>query len=190
MPAEGRDRDLVLAPGEFAHILDTTKGIVNVIVGPYKLSLSNTDQPVTWDPQNKRFNRLETGDRVITQVFPNASEGSYLVLENPADGSRDDEHPRIGNASQSQKLKLGRKVNIPGPCTFPLWPQQAAKVVLGHQLRSNEFLFVRVYNEEEAKRNWANAVVKTKAVQSDVKVPATTVPQGSVANSNPTNLFK
>jgi hypothetical protein len=49
MAIEGRDRDLVLAPGEFAYVLDTTKGLVNVNVGPYKTSMAGTDQPVIWE---------------------------------------------------------------------------------------------------------------------------------------------
>lgn len=38
--------DLVLAPGEYAFVLDSTKGQVSTIVGPNKVSLSNTDQPL------------------------------------------------------------------------------------------------------------------------------------------------
>lgn len=32
-------RDLIIAPGEFAFVLDTTKGLVNTIVGPNKVIL-------------------------------------------------------------------------------------------------------------------------------------------------------
>ena len=53
----GRERDLVLAPNEFAFISDQTKGNINVYVGPYKTSLANTDQPVTFNEANKRFER-------------------------------------------------------------------------------------------------------------------------------------
>ena len=38
-----RERDLVLAPNEFAFILDETKGNVIAYVGPHKTSLANTD---------------------------------------------------------------------------------------------------------------------------------------------------
>ena len=47
----GRERDLVLAPNEFAFILDETKGNINVYVGPHKTSLANTDGPVVFDPE-------------------------------------------------------------------------------------------------------------------------------------------
>jgi major vault protein len=38
MTDRGRERDLVLAPNEFAFILDETKGNINVYVGPHKTS--------------------------------------------------------------------------------------------------------------------------------------------------------
>ena len=50
-----RERDLVLAPNEYAFISDETKGNVNVYVGPHKTSLANTDQPVLFNPTSKRF---------------------------------------------------------------------------------------------------------------------------------------
>lgn len=46
MPEERRERDLILAPNEYAYILDETKGNVVNYVGPHKTSLANTDQPV------------------------------------------------------------------------------------------------------------------------------------------------
>jgi major vault protein len=49
---------------------------------------------------------------------------------------------------------------VPGPATFALWPGQAAEVVEGHHLRSNQYLLVRVYNEDEARKNWSKAVVE------------------------------
>ncbi|MFY0542199.1 hypothetical protein [Nannocystis pusilla] len=57
MNDRGRERDLVLAPNEFAFILDETKGNINVYVGPHKTSLANTDAPVVFDPGSKRFER-------------------------------------------------------------------------------------------------------------------------------------
>ncbi|TSC82387.1 MAG: major vault protein [Parcubacteria group bacterium Gr01-1014_20] len=153
----GRGRDLVLAPGEFAFVLDTTKGLVNVIVGPNKTSMSDTDQPVQWDPKERRFSRC--GSEEAAQAYPNAPEGFYLVLTNPVDAGKD-EHPREAASTVMANLKMGRRVNIPGPTHFPLWPGQTAKVIEGHHLRSNQYLVVRVYNDEEARLNWAQAVVK------------------------------
>jgi major vault protein len=57
-------------------------------------------------------------------------------------------------------LDAGRKVNIPGPVSFALWPGQMMRVLQGHHLRSNQYLLVRVYDEEAAKLNWKNAVIK------------------------------
>jgi major vault protein len=62
MSDRGRERDLVLAPNEFAFILDETKGNINVYVGPHKTSLANTDVPVVFDSGTKRFDR-KTLDR-------------------------------------------------------------------------------------------------------------------------------
>jgi major vault protein len=61
------------------------------------------------------------------------------------------------------ELNIGRKVNIPGPINFSIWPGQMAKVLRGHHLRSNQYLLVRVYDEDETKKNWTKAVIKSKA---------------------------
>ncbi len=153
----GRGRDLVLAPGEFAFVLDTTKGHINVNVGPNKTSMSDTDQPVKWDPSARRFQRCDASEAI--QAYPNAPEGFYLVLTNPVDATKE-EHPREGSSSVMVSLKMGRRINIPGPTHFPLWPGQTAKVIEGHHLRSNQYLVVRVYNDEEARANWGKAVLK------------------------------
>ena len=150
-----RERDLVLAPNQYAFILDETKGNVIAYVGPHKTSLANTDRPVTFDEETKRFEGSHL-DQAIRQ-FPFAREGWYIVLENPAFG--EDAHPHSG-PNNLTKLVSGRKINIPGPATFPLWPGQVASVIEGHQLRSNEYLLVKVYNEEAARENWAKAVIK------------------------------
>ncbi|MDO8559004.1 MAG: SPFH domain-containing protein [bacterium] len=140
-----RERDLVLGPNEFAMILDETKGHVTVYVGPHKTSLSNTDRPVVADERGK-FKSC-TLDEAI-KVFPTADEGSYIVLKNPA---KDEARPKAGS-NTNPELKIGRKINTPGPVSFPLWPGQYATVIEGHRLRSNQYLVVRVYNNEEAKK--------------------------------------
>jgi major vault protein len=153
-----RDRDLVLAPNEFAFILDETKGHVVAYVGPHKTSLANTDRPVTFDDSARRFRRCILEEAI--RPFPYAEEGWYVVLENPA-REGDEEHPKSG-PNGTPKLTWGRKVNLPGPITFPLWPSQVAGVIQGHHLRSNQYLVVKVYNEEAALENWRRAVVKPK----------------------------
>ena len=158
MSDRGRERDLVLAPNEFAFILDATKGNINVYVGPHKTSLANTDEPVVFDPNTKRFGRRVLDEAI--QPISIAPEGWYLVLKNPA---RDGSHPRTGALNNLPELEVGRKVNIKGPVSFALWPGQMIRTIPGHHLRSNQYLLVRVYDEAAAKANWKNAVIKARA---------------------------
>ncbi|MCX7997643.1 MAG: hypothetical protein N3A69_01660 [Leptospiraceae bacterium] len=157
MPEERqRERDLILSPNEYAFISDQTKGNINVYVGPYKASLSNTDQPIIFNQISKRFEKCILESSI--QTFAIAPEGWYLVLKNPA---RDNSHPKQGTVNNMGELNVGHKVNIPGPIAFPLWPGQMVNVVKGHHLRSNQYLVVRVYDETSAKENWSKAVIKT-----------------------------
>jgi len=158
MSDRGRERDLVLAPNEFAFILDATKGNINVYVGPHKTSLANTDEPVVFDPNTKRFGRRVLDEAI--QPISIAPEGWYLVLKNPA---RDGSHPRTGALNNLPELEVGRKVNIKGPVSFALWPGQMIRTIPGHHLRSNQYLLVRVYDEGAAKANWKNAVIKARS---------------------------
>lgn len=153
-----RDRDLIIPQSMYAFILDKTKGIVGVCVGPFKTSLAGTDQPVRYDEEKGQF--IECDLTLAIKQFPVARDGSYLVLENPG---RDDKHPKQGSSGM-EELDYGRKVNIRGPVTFPLWAGQIARVIPGHNLKSNEYLLVRVYNEEEAMKNWNEAVIKPQSV--------------------------
>lgn len=155
MAESGRERDLVLAPNEFAFISDQTKGNVNVYVGPYKTSLANTDQPVKFNAQNKRF--VVCNLEAAIQIFATAPEGWYLTLKNPP---REGEQPKTGTVSNLTPLQVGHKINIPGPVSFALWPGQMGRVLKGHHLRSNQYLLVRVYDEESARQSWSDAVVK------------------------------
>lgn len=148
-----RERELVLAPNEYAYILDTTKGHINCYVGPNKTSLAQTDQPVVFNAASGRFEHSELG--VAVQLFATAPTNWYLVLDNPA---LDNAHPRPGVASSLTELRIGRKIVVPGPVSFPLWPGQTAQVIAGHTLRSNEYLLVQVYDAEEAARHWKSAL--------------------------------
>jgi len=175
----GRDRDLVLAPGEFAFVLDTTKGLVNTIVGPNKVSMSNTDQPVVWDRMRRRIVRTEVDSAIQTNSI--APEGFYIALYNPA---VDDKFPREQSSAASVPLKVGHRVNIPGPAHFPLWPGQMADVIKGHHLRSNQYLLAQVYNDQEATENWKKAVVKPQTPTGDAKTPGDT--KGTEGGTPPT----
>lgn len=152
--AENRERDLVLAPNEFAFISDQTKGNVITYVGPYKTSMANTDKPVQFNKKTKQFEICDLEQS--TQTFIAAPEGWYVILKNP---STDGKPPQIGTSNQLVSLNIGRKVNIPGPSFFALWPGQMAEVIEGHFLRSNEYLIVRIYEETQARENWKNAVI-------------------------------
>ena len=66
----------------------------------------------------------------------NMAEGFYIVVENPALSGATKEHPVAGSRTNAVDLAVGRKVNIPGPCSFALSPGQAAEVIPGHHLRS------------------------------------------------------
>ncbi|MCB9714452.1 MAG: hypothetical protein H6712_11370 [Myxococcales bacterium] len=157
-----RERDLVLAPNEYAFIADETKGNINAYIGPYKSSLANTDQPVVFDIESKRFSRCSLEEAILP--FAVAPVGWYLVLKNPTD---DGEHPKTGAINNLVELEVGRKVNLPGPVAFALWPGQMVRVIQGHHLRSNQYLVVRVYDEEAAKANWKNAVIKPQTPDED-----------------------
>lgn len=152
-----RTRDMILAPNEYAFISDETKGEVNCFVGPNKTSLAGTDRPVVFDLKSKRFRTCDLA--TSTQTFQTAPEGWYVILKNPAVG---DKHPTGNGKLSTPDLRVGKKVNLAGPCSFALWPGQMGKVVQGHSLRSNEYLLCRVYDEEAAKANWSKAVIKTQ----------------------------
>ncbi len=156
MPEDGRrERDLILAPNEHAFILDETKGNIVNYVGPHKTSLANTDQPVTFNDKTKRFVRC-TLEQAI-HLFAIAPEGWYVMLKNPP---KDGNPPTPGTANSLPQLDIGRKVNISGPVAFAPWPGQMTRVIQGHHLRSNQYLIVRVYDEEAARANWGEAVIK------------------------------
>lgn len=158
MPEERRERDLILSPNEFAFISDQTKGNINVYVGPYKASLSNTDQPIIFDSSIKTFDKCNLENSI--QTFAIAPEGWYLTLKNPA---KDNSYPKTGTVNNMVELNVGHKVSIPGPVSFPLWPGQMVNVIKGHYLRSNQYLVVRVYDEKSAQENWEKAVIKSQS---------------------------
>ena len=162
MNDRARERDLILAPNEYAFIADETKGNINAYIGPYKTSLANTDQPVVFNPDNKRFEKCSL--EAATRSFAVAPVGWYLVLKNPA---KDGTHPKTGAINNLVELEIGRKVNLPGPVAFALWPGQMVRVIQGHHLRSNQYLIVRVYDEEAAKANWKHAVIKRQGSAED-----------------------
>jgi major vault protein len=182
MADERRDQDIVLAPNEYMFILDKTKGYVDVFVGPNKQSLSpTTDQPVVFDEVRKQF--AEVGHSNAKQLVRTVPEGWYIVLKNPAPENR---QPTGTGKQSSTILEVGKKVNIPGPVSFPLWPGQMAKVLKGHHLRSNQYLIGRVYDDQAARANWKKAVVKPVVSASTAPImPASTPAQPDRPNPGP-----
>lgn len=187
-PVESRDRsDLVLNPGEFAFVQDRSKGNISVNVGPLKTSMSDTESTVSWDDERRRFRSVEQGAAV--QSFVTATEGSYVVLRNPA---KTRGRPEQGKATNVIELEQGRRIHMNGPVHFPLWPGEVANVIEGHQLRSNEYLIARVYNEDEALAHWDDAVMKPQVsangkphgdkpqVSADGNEPAESGPPGGI----------
>lgn len=146
-----RERELVLAPNEYAYVLDTTKGHINCYVGPNKTSLAQTDQMVVFNARTKRFEAADLGEAV--RLFATAPANWYVALKNPA---RDGVRPTPGVASIAPELQVGLKHNVPGPAAFALWPGQMARVIEGHRLCRDEYLLVRIYDAAAAeKAGWA-----------------------------------
>src|SRR5271157_3183729 len=152
-------QQLVLAQNQHAFIQDATKGTVQVYAGPYSLGLSPNDKPIVYDNVKDEFTTAPNMTAAIKQN-PLVPEGHYLVLENPAFktvGENNALHTPNPGSNSPTPLQVGRKINIAGPTTFPLWPGQFAKAIPGHHLRSNQYLVVRVYNGEQATKS-ANTV--------------------------------
>lgn len=150
-----RQRDLVLSTNEFCFLQSKTNGAIKTYTGPITMTISAQESLVVFNSKSKRFE--ETSDfEKARQLFISAPEGWYVVLKNPAE---DGSHPESAKAVNSPNLKIGRKVNIAGPCSFSLFPGQMAKVVQGHRLRSNQYLLARVYDAIAAEANRASATI-------------------------------
>ena len=142
-------KDLVLSINEYAYVLDETKGQVTCLVGPTKMSLSQSDRLVNFNERTKAFETCSFDE--AKHLFTTAPENWYVILKNPVDCNR---HPNPGTSnSQPEGFKVGRKVNIKGPASFALYPGQMAKVIRGHALRSNQYLLARVYEADSANSN-------------------------------------
>lgn len=155
MDERGNKRDLVLAPSEYAYMQDVTKGVIKTYTGPTVINPTAQERALRFDGDSKRFEPCSLEDAV--QQVATAPEGSYLILSNP---SQKRDHPQSGGVFPSPDLEVGRTINIMGPVSFALWPGEIVKLVQGHHLRSNQYLLIRIYNEDEARKNWGLAVIK------------------------------
>jgi hypothetical protein len=138
---EIRERDILVAANEFAYVQDLTKGDIVLYVGPTKISLSNTERLV--ELRGARFAPTR-GDESSAgvQPFVAATSAQYIVLDNPP---RDPSVRPVKGSNSAVELLVGRRIVVPGPSSFPLWPGQRARVIDGHRLREGEYLVVRVY---------------------------------------------
>ena len=151
-----QQRDLVLSLNEFCFLQNKTNGSIKSHVGPLTMTISQQEALVTFNTNTKKFEEIQDFERA-KQLFVSAPEGWYVILKNPC---TDGEYPESGKANSiPQSMKIGTKVNIPGPVSFALYPGQMAKVVRGHRLRSNQYLLARVYDAQAAMNNIASATI-------------------------------
>lgn len=153
--------ELPLAAGEYVYTQDSTSGQITVHAGPIKVNVDQQQFAVVYDPRTERF--VRSGLEEAVQKNITIPHGSYCVLHNPASGDAKDKHPsfRSKNDWRGDDFQYGRTVVIQKAGSFALWPRQTAKVIPGHQLRSNEYVVIRIADEEAARLNWSDAVVKT-----------------------------
>lgn len=168
-----RQKDLVLSTNEFCFLQNRTNGAIKTYTGPIMLTISQQESLVIFNPKTKRFEETTDFEKA-RQLFTSAPEGWYVVLKNP---SYDGTYPDAAKAVNSPELRVGRKVNIAGPCSFSLYPGQMAKIVQGHRLRSNQYLLARVYDADAAEENRASAtIVNTEGVEVDKASEGSTKP--------------
>jgi major vault protein len=164
-----RERDILVASNEYAYVQDLTKGDIVLYVGPTKISLSNTERLV--ELRDGRFVPMrseEAGGGV--SPFVAASSAQYVVLGNPA---KDPGVKPVKGSNSSIELSSGRRVVVPGPASFPLWPGQRARVVNGHELYEDQYLRVRVYDAVEGETATIGAERIVKGSEVSFFVPKT-----------------
>lgn len=154
--SEPQKRDLPLFQGQYCYMQDTSKGNIKLYTGPANITPTAQERPVIYDVAKRTFASSDSLDAAV-RLNAVAVEGFYIELLNPA---KDSSHPNDAAATVGPDLLVGRKINIPGPAMMALWPGQVATVIRGHHLRSNQYLLCRVYNEDEARKNWSKAIMK------------------------------
>ena len=151
-----RQRDLVLSINEFCFLQNKTNGSIKSHVGPLTMTISQQEALVVFNSKTKKFEETTDFEKA-KQLFTSAPEGWYIILKNP---TTDGQYPEVGKANTTPTtVKIGTKVNIPGPTTFALYPGQMAKTVRGHKLRSNQYLIARVYDADAAMKGMEQATI-------------------------------
>ena len=152
----GRKNDLVLAVNEYVQIQDCTNGEIRTHAGPAMVTISQQQTCVVFNTKTKKFDEVKDFERA-KQLFVSAPEGWYVILKNPTHNGA---YPEAGKSNVTPSgMRVGVKVNVPGPASFALFPGQMAKVVRGHKLRSNQYLIARVYDAVAATENSASATI-------------------------------
>lgn len=150
-----RSKDLVLAINEYVLIQDNTDGKIRTCCGPKMVTISQQQALVVFNEKTKKFDKVNDFNSA-KQLFTSAPEGWYVILKNPTLNGK---HPVEGINNPPDDMRIGVKVNIPGPTSFALFPGQMAKVVRGHKLRSNQYLIARVYDAIAATENATSATI-------------------------------
>ena len=152
----GRQRDLVLSVNEFVFLQNKTDGSIKTQAGPMTITISQQEALVIFNAKSKKFE--ETNDfEKAKQLFIAPPEGWYTILKNP---TSDGQYPTQGKANITPTtITVGKKINIPGPASFALFPGQMAKTVRGHKLRSNQYLLARVYDADAAQAGIKDATI-------------------------------
>ena len=152
--ANPRERDIVLSSNEYCYVQSQTDGLIKTYTGPCHVTISQQDSLVIFNSNTKRFEETTEVEKA-RKLFTSAPEGWYVVLKNPTSV-----HPEQGRGSLAPAdMKIGTKVNLPGPVTFALFPGQMANAIQGHRLRSNQYLLARVYDADAAKKNIGEATI-------------------------------
>ncbi|MCH7685442.1 MAG: hypothetical protein IH899_01960 [Planctomycetes bacterium] len=157
---ETAKNDLPLSIGNYIFTQDRGSARINVSTGAAVVNVTGQEYPVNYDHEKRRFAEVSLHEAV--RQSPLAKQGFYVELWNPVyndDGAL--KTPNQGKENVTPDLNMGNRINIPGPITFSLWPQQHARVIEGHRLRSNQYLEIQIYDEEAAKENWSKALIKT-----------------------------
>jgi hypothetical protein len=166
---DARERDILVAANEYAYVQDLTKGDIVLYVGPTKISLSNTERIV--ELRGARFIPVRADDASFgVNAFVTATSSQYIVLENPA---KDSQAKALRGSNACVELLVGRKVVVPGPATFPLWPGQIARVINGHPLREDEYLVVRYYDQVEGDPHPIGAEIVVRGSDVSFYIPRT-----------------
>ena len=152
----GRQRDLVLSVNEFVFLQNKTNGQIKTQAGPMTITISQQEALVIFNAKSKKFEETNDFERA-KQLFIAPPEGWYTILKNP---TSDGQYPEAGKANTTPStITVGKKINIPGPASFALFPGQMAKTVRGHKLRSNQYLLARVYDAEAAQNGLKTATI-------------------------------